>query len=324
MSGLFLGIDTSNYTTSAAVYGSGVEINGKKLLSVKAGEIGLRQSDAVFQHVRQLTEVYGKTIDELNSLGYTCSDVSAVGVSYAPRAVEGSYMPCFLVGRMLGECLAKTLNVPLYLFSHQQGHIAAALYSCRREDLLGGNFLAFHLSGGTTEGLYVTPDENGLPDAEIVASSLDLKAGQAVDRIGVMLGFPFPCGRYLDELSRKSRVSFRIKPSMKGADFSLSGVQNKCEQMLASGSAREDIAKFCLEYIAASLDFSLSALLEKYGDIPVLFSGGVSSNSLLRERLGKKYGALFAQPAFSCDNAFGTAYLASVRYGQDKSGKADL
>ena len=306
---MYLGIDTSNYTTSVAIYGDGIEINSKKLLPVKEGEIGLRQSDAVFHHVRQLTEVFDKAVSELSE-GTSLRDLSAIGVSITPRTTEGSYMPCFLVGRMLAENLAKTLNVPCYMFSHQQGHIAAALYSAGRLDLLDQKFLAYHLSGGTSEGLLVEPNDAGIPDAKLVCTSLDLKAGQAIDRIGVKLGFPFPAGRFIDEAAQNVDFKEKLRPSMKGADFNLSGLQNKCEALISACKSKEYISRFCLEYVIATISASAKALKETYGDLPLLFSGGVSSNSLLRDRMQKQFGAIFAKPAFSADNAFGVAVLA--------------
>ena len=319
MNPVFLGIDTSNYTTSAAFYGDGVEINCKKLLPVKEGEVGLRQSDAVFHHTKQLPEVFEKACDELHKLGYTMDDVAAIAVSDRPRNVDGSYMPCFLVGELLARSLAASLNKPLYRFSHQQGHIAAALYSAEKLELLSAPFLAYHLSGGTSEGLYVTSDAAGIPDAKLICNSLDLKAGQAIDRVGVKLGLPFPAGKYMDELAAACSKRYKVKPSMKGASFSLSGVQNKCEKLIAEGASQEEVSAYCLEYIISSVDYSIKALLAEYGELPVLFSGGVSSNSMLNRRMSEKYGAYFAKPAFSADNAFGTAVLASIKYNSEVS-----
>jgi len=319
MKKIFLGIDTSNYTTSVAFYGDGVEINCKKLLPVKEGEVGLRQSDAVFHHTKQLPEVFEKACAGLHALDYSVNDVAAIAVSDRPRNVEGSYMPCFLVGELLARSLAASLNKPLYRFSHQQGHVAAALYSANKLDMMASPFLAYHLSGGTSEGLYITSDETGIPDAKLICSSLDLKAGQAIDRIGVKLGLPFPAGKYMDELAAACGKRFKVKPSMKGASFSLSGVQNKCERMISEGGSKEEVSAYCLEFIISSVDASVKALREEYGDLPVLFSGGVSSNSHLNKRMSEKYGAVFAKPAFSADNAFGTAVLASIKFDSEVS-----
>ncbi len=298
-----LGIDTSNYTTSAAVFAGEVLENRRMLLPVKPGEKGLRQSDAVFHHVRQLPQVLAPILERGEAM-------DAVGVSVSPRGAEGSYMPCFLVGKGFAQALAGAWCVPIEYFSHQQGHIAAALYSAGKLDLLTKPFLAFHVSGGTTEALLVAPDRDGMPNAVLAARSLDLKAGQAVDRVGVMLGLSFPCGPELEKLAFKWTDKVSVRPAMKGADCSLSGIENKCAAMVREGREPAETARFCIESIGAALDKMCEALLREHDPLPVLFAGGVCSNSILRDRLSKKYGAWFAAPEFSSDNGAGAAILA--------------
>lgn len=301
---MYLGFDTSNYTTSVAVY-DGVEIKqAKKILCVKSGEKGLRQSDAVFQHTVNMPSL-------LNSL--EIKNIDAVGVSTRPRNIEGSYMPCFLVGVNTANAVSKAAGVPMYETSHQVGHILASLYSVNRLDLINERFIAFHLSGGTTEALLVKPDESEIISAEIIAQSLDLKAGQAVDRTGVMLGLDFPCGKQLDLLSRECEQNFKIKPSMKGLDCSLSGVENKARTMLESGASKQEIAKFTLTYISQTICEMLRRIKREYGELPVVFSGGVASNSLLRQYVNNEFNAYFAQSEFSLDNAAGCAVYAYLK-----------
>lgn len=307
LDGCALGLDTSNYTTSAALLEHGEMQSCGKLLPVKAGEIGLRQSDAVFHHTRQLPEVFGQ-------FGERVGRAQAIGVSSRPRDAEDSYMPCFLVGVGAAEMLGQALCVPVHRFSHQQGHIAAALFSAGRLELLKQSFIAFHLSGGTTEAVLVTPcASEKIFSTQLVARSLDLKAGQVIDRIGVMLGLPFPAGRYLDPLACACPEKIKVRASMKGADCSLSGVENKCRDLLGQGASKETIAAACMAYVIASVDGMCAALLKEYGELPVLFSGGVSSNSLLRVQMAEKYGAIFAEPRFSSDNAAGAAVLAMLK-----------
>lgn len=301
---MYLGFDTSNYTTSVAVY-DGVEIKqAKKVLFVKSGEKGLRQSDAVFQHTVNMPSL-------LNSL--EINNIGAVGVSTRPRNIEGSYMPCFLVGVNTANAVSKAAGVPMYETSHQVGHILASLYSVNRLDLINEQFIAFHLSGGTTEALLVKPDESEIISAEIIAQSLDLKAGQAVDRTGVMLGLDFPCGKQLDLLSRECEQNFKIKPSMKGLDCSLSGVENKARTMLENGASKQEIAKFTLTYISQTICEMLRRIKREYGELPVVFSGGVASNSLLRQYVNNEFNAYFAQSEFSLDNAAGCAVYAYLK-----------
>lgn len=302
---MFLGIDTSNYTTSVAHYDGKSIVQKKKMLTVKNGEKGLRQSEAVFQHVINMPELLKEL--ELN-------DVTAVGVSVTPRSVEGSYMPCFKVGELTAQSISSALNIPLYKTSHQTGHILAALYSANRLDLINREHIAFHLSGGTTEGLIVKPDNSEIIKAEIVSSSLDLKAGQAIDRAGVMLGLDFPCGKMLDKLSCKSDTEFKYKPSMIGMDCSMSGIENKAKKLLDEGYSAEDISKFVLTCVSNTVLSMLSQIINKYGELPVIFSGGVSSNTLLRKKVKEKYSNVhFAEPEFSLDNATGCAIYAYMK-----------
>ena len=302
----FLGIDTSNYTTSAALYNdiSGEVFQKKMLLPVKKGEAGLRQSDAVFHHTRQLPPVCSEVLDKADA-------VEAIGVSVKPRSQEGSYMPCFLSGNTAAELISHALGVRLYKTSHQLGHIAAALYSAGKTELMTESFIAFHVSGGTTECLFCTPDDSSIIKAGIFSSSLDLKAGQAVDRIGIMLGLDFPCGAELEKLALKSDKKYSLRPVMKGNDCCLSGIENKCRRMLDDGFSPCDIAAYCLSFICTSIEGMTEAALSELGDVPVVYSGGVMSDSIIRKRLEKRFGAYFAAPEFSCDNASGVALLAS-------------
>ena len=306
---MFIGFDTSNYTTSVAVYDNGRIIQRKKLLKVKQGERGLRQSDAVFQHVVNLPNLADSLAEEIKFK----KNIEAVAVSTRPRNIEGSYMPCFLVGENAAACSADLCGVALYKTSHQVGHILAALYSVNRLDLIEKPFIAFHISGGTTEALLVTPDSDEVIKAELIAESTDLKAGQAVDRAGVLMGLKFPCGAELDKMAQASDREFKIKPSMQGLNCSLSGVENKVKKMLESGDAHNDIAKFVISYILATLDEMTDRIIDKYGDLPIVFAGGVTSNSIINKHLSEKYGAYFASPEFSSDNAAGIAIYAYLK-----------
>ncbi len=304
---LFLGLDTSNYTTSAALYDSDANriVQQKKLLPVKPGERGLRQSDAVFHHTVQLP-------DMIEALGIP-EGIAGIGVSTRPRSVEGSYMPCFLVGEGTARMLGTALHVPVFRTSHQIGHILAALYSADKPDLLTAPFLAFHVSGGTTDLVLCEPDaESGdFIRVKPLAGSLDLKAGQLIDRIGVRLGLQFPCGIELEKLAVQSTAKYKIRPTMRGMDCCLSGVENQCAKMLADGNTPEDIALFALLSVAAALRSMTDAAIAEYGDLPILYAGGVMSDVLIRERLAGER-RFFAEPAFSCDNAAGTAIYAAL------------
>lgn len=298
-----LGIDTSNYTTSVSAFDGEKMIYRKMLLPVKEGEKGIRQSDAVFHHTVQLPELLSDLCSEISS------DISSVGVSVKPSNQQGSYMPCFLTGISVAKSISSALKIPMYEFSHQDGHIAAALYSAGKTDLITRKFLAFHISGGTSQGVLVTPNENYF-DTQILSDSLDLKAGQAIDRVGITLGLKFPCGPELEKLALQSDKNYdNIKVFHRGASFSLSGVENKCRQMLKNGELPCDIALYCIKYIESALSGTCDSLLKQHGFVPVVFSGGVMSNSIIRKDFEQKFGAYFAEPAFSSDNACGIAYL---------------
>lgn len=307
---LFLGIDTSNYTTSVAVFNSesGEMLQKKQLLPVKQGQLGLRQSDAVFHHTQQL-----HTLIEDISKQVDLSEISAVGVSTRPRPVDGSYMPCFTVGENTARIISAVINKPLLTFSHQEGHIAAALYSSARDDLFDQSFIAFHISGGTTEAVLAKGNTSSFEVTE-VAKTLDLNAGQAVDRVGLMLGLKFPCGPQLEQLALQNKEVLKPRPTLKGADCCLSGLENQCKKMLDNGESKEKISAFCLAYIQSTLEKMTEKLIEKYGSLPVLFAGGVMSNSIIRNALTEKFNATFAKPEFSSDNAAGIAYLTYKKF----------
>ena len=202
-----LGLDTSNYTTSIAWFDGRSGENQSRLLPVRPGELGLRQSDAVFAHVQGLPALAARLFAGVDTGG-----LEAIGVSTRPRAVEGSYMPCFQVGLSQARTLAAALGVPVVEVAHQQGHLAAALWAAGKMDLLDGPFLAWHLSGGTTELLYVEPEGWNL-NCRRIGGTMDISAGQLIDRTGKLLGLPFPAGRHLDELSQATGTeeAFRVK-----------------------------------------------------------------------------------------------------------------
>lgn len=298
---LYLGIDTSNYTTSAALVSEdGRLIADSRLpVTVADGGRGIRQSDAVFTHIKNLPDV-------MSGLG-EISSLAAVGVSYAPRDTKGSYMPCFLSGVASAKSAAAAAGVPCLEFSHQAGHIAAALCTAGREDLLNKRFLAFHVSGGTTDLLLVDKLE-----ITQIGGTLDLNAGQAIDRVGVMLGLAFPCGKELEALAD---MSCGVKPMscVKGTECNLSGLENRASDMLKMGEPPQRIAAFTLVSVLDTLDKMCRSALAQYGDLPVVFAGGVTANRYIKSALEKKYNALFTLPEYSRDNAVGIAYLTRKR-----------
>ena len=299
-----IGIDTSNYTTSIAWFDGKAGMNCSRLLPVKQGELGLRQSDAVFAHIKSLPELSGRLFSHIDK-----GEITAVGVSTRPRAVEGSYMPCFLVGLSHARLLSDALGVPLVEVSHQQGHVAACLWSADSLRLMDEPHLAWHLSGGTTELLLVEPEGRNVRCTKI-GGTTDISAGQLIDRTGVMLGLSFPAGKELDRLSKQAqrKDAFRVKCA--DSLFSFSGIQNKVQQYYAQGNSPEETAAFCLRCVAGAVVQATRQAQCRYPGLPVVFSGGVASNSMLRE-LTSPLAPIFAQPQYSTDNAMGAALLAA-------------
>ncbi len=297
-----IGIDTSNYTTSIAFFDGMDGVNCSRLLPVKQGELGLRQSDAVFAHTKSLPELSGRLFSDIQR-----KEIRAVGVSTRPRAVEGSYMPCFMVGYSHARLLSDVLGVPLIEVSHQQGHVAASLWSAGHLELMDQPHLAWHLSGGTTELLLVEPECQNVRCTKIGGTS-DISAGQVIDRTGQLLGLPFPSGKYVDELSRNASRKDCFKVKCSNITFSLSGVQNKVQQFFSACEDPAETAAYALRCVGTAVFSATEQALKAYPGLPVVFSGGVASNSMLRE-MTAPLKPIFAQPRYSTDNAMGVAVL---------------
>ncbi|MBC3805521.1 peptidase M22 [Acetobacterium fimetarium] len=306
-----LGIDTSNYTTSVAlvdekeniIYSRGI------LLEVKSGERGLRQSDALFQHVNNLPVLleditHGREIDVI-----CCSE--------RPRPLPDSYMPVFRAGESLAKSLASVLNVNLLKVSHQENHIRAALYGSGSPEL-EDSFCAVHFSGGTSELILVNKEKIGYR-CEIIAQTLDLNAGQLVDRIGVAMGCDFPAGRALEALAEKALQhelpnDCVIPSTMAGADFHFSGQENQARNYLNKGIDPGVVAYQLLKAIAKTLAKSIVILQEQYAFKSVLFSGGVMSNQIIKKCVEKELShsgirLCFSPGEYARDNALGNALM---------------
>ena len=317
----YVGFDTSNYTTSMAACDEdgNVLVNEKMPLAVKDGNRGLRQSDAVFLHVKNLTQMYDRFKSGAEGLG----KLVAVGASDRPRSCEGSYMPCFLVGYVSSLAYAQGGDVPSYTFSHQDGHIMAALYSASISDdgerldlesVMKAPFAAFHVSGGTTELLYVEPEGNDFK-VKMLGCTEDLNAGQAIDRIGVKMGLSFPCGPALEELAKENKEKLPPrKICVKGYNCCLSGLENLALKLYAQSNDKALTSAFVLEYVADTLGKMTENLRSDYPNIPVIYAGGVMSNQIIKSRLRKRENVYFAQPRFSADNAAGIALLCRRRH----------
>lgn len=304
---LTLGFDTSNYTTSVAAFDGVGGKNCSRLLDVKPGELGLRQSDALFAHVKRLPELVDALCASVN-----IGSVTAIGVSTRPRAVEGSYMPCFLAGVSAATAFALSRALPLVQLTHQQGHIAAALYATGQPELFDQETLVFHVSGGTTDLLLCHGAERITP----LGTSSDLYAGQAVDRLGVKLGYPFPAGVYVSEQAALCTEKVRPKVSVRGLTCSLSGLENQCTRLLAEGRDAAYVCKYCLLCVGETLVRMANNALAEHPGLPVVFAGGVMSSDLIRTYVTNRVpGAHFVPGRFASDNAIGISILAARECG---------
>ena len=301
---MILGIDTSCYTTSAAVCDkSGILCDARKVLEVPAGGRGLRQSEALFQHIKNLPLIMKKVGESID-----LKQLDGVIVSRTPRPADGSYMPVFTAGCAVAESVAAALKVPVYYTSHQEGHIMAALYSCGCE-VKDNEFVSVHISGGTTEILRTVRTEKGF-DFEICARSLDLHAGQLIDRLGVSLGMKFPCGSELDSLAFNEQDGLKMPVTLKGADIHFSGAESYMKKYLEEGRPKEKIARGLIEAIGKSLVRSLDYIYNEKPFETVIMGGGVSASRTLRQTVkSDKYKILFADARYSTDNACGTALI---------------
>lgn len=313
MSQIVIGLDTSCYTTSvAAVTVEGqVLASCRKLLPVKEGERGLRQSEAVFIHVRQLPE----RLEELAA--YTKGhEIVAVCASRQPRDEEESYMPVFQVGDDQARGLAAMLGVPCFASTHQRGHVAAAMVDSGVEE---GDLLAVHLSGGTTELLSLRGD-----DLTLLGGTLDLHAGQFVDRVGVALGLPFPAGPHLEKLAVQGRSEAKLPANMADQDLHchFSGAETQVQRWIKQGDMpKEDIAREVYDLLARTVSRMILAGSRDTGIRQVLIAGGVASSQLFRqlvtERIHKKdkgFRVCFGRPEYSGDNAVGAALIGAKKY----------
>ncbi len=309
---VFVGIDTSNYTTSCAISNENGEVlhNFRILLPVKYGERGLRQSDAVFAHIKNF-----KLIS--NMIRENCKDykILAIGYSAFPRDTQGSYMPCFLTGETVANMLSAFSGAEIYAFSHQSGHIRSAIYSSGLRPSID-EFISFHVSGGTTEVLKIKKTADEYYDIKLLGGSVDLHAGQAVDRVGVAMGLNFPCGKEMEKLalSNSSKIP-SPKICVNGYDCNLSGLENLAINMFAKSQDKSLISAYVFEFIGKTLEKITENLRKEYIDLPILYAGGVMSNSIIKTRLDEKFkNVFFATPEFSADNASGISLLTREKY----------
>ena len=310
MNKLYLGIDTSNYTTSMAVVDSlgNVIEDRRKSLFVKGGMVGLRQQEAFFQHIKNLPVLFECLQTDLGL-------IEAIGVSTRPRNAPGSYMPVFLAGTNFGRVIAKSLNIPIKGFSHQEGHIACCILGEDADE----DFLSLHLSGGTTEVVHSRNRPDNLY-TDTVGGTLDISMGQLIDRLGVHMGMDFPAGRELDLVAQRGKkLDLKIPKAIKDGWVNLSGLENTFKRMIDDSSLdKGDVIYTLFSHLGEIIRELVLYHRENHGVKKVYLAGGVSANSIIRKSLAGSLGEVdlvFPEAALSVDNAVGIGYLTGIKAG---------
>ena len=313
---IIIGIDTSCYTTSIAAITLNREIvfNEKIMLNVKNGERGLRQSEAVFQHIKNFGEISDNLKKHIHKKGYK---VEMICASARPRDVEDSYMPVFEVGKNFAKTMAALFDCEMLETTHQENHIAASLYGCKKEDL--DRFISVHMSGGTMEILLTEKDNKGYK-TEIVGGTKDISFGQLIDRVGVRMGHDFPAGKYIDEkaLLCKEEVKNGLKTSVKDGYMNISGLENQVYNLMEEKD-NYYVSKAVMNAAIKSLEKALSFICKKYDLNNVVFVGGVASSKYISGKLSNKLkknniNSFFTDSSYSSDNACGCAIIGLDNY----------
>lgn len=322
MNKYYMGIDTSAYTTSVAVVNEFGEVvfDKRAVLKVKLGERGLRQQEAVFQHIVNLPEIFDSLCKKIDT-----TKIKTVSASVKPRNVEKSYMPVFRVAQGQAFIISKILNAEYKEFSHQDGHIAAGILGSRLK--ITKPFLAFHISGGTTELLYVEEDTKNY-NIKLIGGTKDISAGQLIDRIGVKLGFNFPCGNEMDFVSKSgSIINKKLPINTDGTWINFSGAETFFYKLVEERYyTSNDISNSLFNCIANAIVNIVIQAIKMYDIHDILFIGGVASNSIIREVLEEKIvkaqigNVYFPNPIYCSDNAIGIAFLGAVKEGERNFG----
>jgi N6-L-threonylcarbamoyladenine synthase len=320
----FIGMDSSCYTSSIAIVDEQENLiyDGRRLLEVARGSRGLRQSEAVFQHMNNLPALCAEAMSRMEP-----QKLAAVGVSASPTTQEGSYMPVFTAGHNIARVIASCTGASILKLSHQQGHILAGAWSIGKQ--MKGSHLVYHISGGTSELLLAGEQSQ---EIRIVGGTEDLNAGQYIDRVGVALGMKFPCGKELDSLCRLCGIQDMPLPvSVKGSFLSFSGPESHVQRLIRSNSPLTEEFKAAVAYavfknIGVALERTILNACVETGVGEVLLVGGVASNSVIREHLlqsskftRSEIQIAISKPEYSSDNAVGAAIYAKRTYMERES-----
>ena len=313
---VYLGIDTSCYTTSLFFMDreGQVAAEARRILKVKPGGCGLQQSEMLYQHTRNLPELM-----EEAARGHSFT-VRGIGVSARPRPREDSYMPAFLAGLGFARSLAALYGIPLWQISHQENHLEAALWSANGPD--ADRFLFLHASGGTTD-LLLAEKENAAYRLTEIGGSLDLHAGQFVDRVGVALGLGFPAGPALEQLAEQHTEIPEIPVSVHKTKVSLSGPCTWVLRAIGKAKPETEESPIAAANLAAGVQWGLVETFVRmirngaaeHNVKHVILAGGVCANRWIRnhivEKLAKRNIRVWMPDnRYSGDNASGCAAYA--------------
>ncbi|MBE6628735.1 MAG: tRNA (adenosine(37)-N6)-threonylcarbamoyltransferase complex transferase subunit TsaD [Ruminococcaceae bacterium] len=295
-----LGMESSCDETSAAVVEMGEGVRAIRS-NIVASQIevhrlygGVVPEIASRAHIEAISKI---TYEALETAGITLADVGAVAVTACPGLIGA-----LLVGVNFAKSLAYANKIPLVPVNHIHGHIAAAYLS---NPTLEPPFLAVVVSGGHTQ-LYRV---NGYTDFDVLGSTRDDAAGEAFDKIGRVIGMPYPGGAALDKLAYEGDPNAIKLPSPALAgdtlDFSFSGIKtatlNYLNGMQQRGEEinRADVAASYTHQIVDAITKKTELALKQTGLKTLVLAGGVAANSHLRaslEKLCKKKGVTLAMP----------------------------
>ena len=316
---IVLGIETSCDDTGVAIYDSDNGLLADCLYSqidIHGKYGGVIPELASRDHIRKTLPLVREVIARAGI------DVKALdGVAYTAGP---GLIGALLVGASVGRALAMGWNLPAIAVHHMEGHLLAPMLESRPPEF---PFVALLVSGGHTQLVQV----EGIGRYELLGESLDDAAGEAFDKVGKMLGLPYPGGPHVAKLAEQGRQGKFVFPrpmtNRPGLDFSFSGLKTFtrnviAEQKRADGSldqqTQADIARAFEDAVVATLAIKCRRALEQTGLTTLIIAGGVSANVQLREVLEKTVlsqgGELFyAQPRFCTDNGAMIAYAGCQR-----------
>ena len=319
-----LGIESSCDETSAAV----IEIDdkGRKILSnIVASQIdvhrlygGVVPEIASRAHIEAISSI---TYEALDTAGITIDDVGAIAVTAFPGLIGA-----LLVGVNFAKSLAFSRGIPLVAVNHVKAHVAAAYLE---NEFLEPPFLSLVVSGGHTSIYNVS----NYTDFEEIGATRDDAAGEAFDKIGRVIGLPYPGGAAMDKLAYEGdpKAITLPTPALLGdnLDFSFSGIKTAALNFINSETQkgndipRADVAASYTARIVDAIVKKTDLALAKTEAKTLVLAGGVAANSHIRTALTKlceKRGVRFITPSLKLcgDNA---AMVAAAGYFEFKRGR---